>query len=60
MFDARVEGQLAPDRLDVWARVGKNAASSTAPVSDGVLDLDLLSVVDNALISAIEVLPATP
>jgi hypothetical protein len=62
VFDARVEGQLAADNLDVWARVGKNAALAvtiTVPVSDGVLDVDLLSVVDNAMISAIEVLPVT-
>ena len=61
MFDVRVEGGLVINNLDIWATAGKNTAltrSFAVDVSDGVLDVDFISVVDSASISAIEITPA--
>lgn len=60
VFDVTVEGALAIDNLDIWAAVGANAAlirTLQATVTDGTLNIGFVSVVDNAKVSAIEVLP---
>jgi hypothetical protein len=56
-----VEGQLRLDNYDIVADVGSTTAvvkSYTVQVGDGKVDIDLDSVVDQAKISAIEVVPA--
>lgn len=61
VFDVSVEGQLRLDNYDIVADVGSATAvvkSYTVQVTDGKVDIDLDSVVDQAKISAIEVLPA--
>ena len=64
MFDVSLEDQLVLDDFDIYAQaVGKNIAFertfnvsvSDVSVSDGSLDLDFLSSVDLAKISAIEI-----
>ncbi len=60
VFDVRVEGSLAVNDLDIFSRVGQNAAlrqSVSTVVSDGRLTLEFISVVDAAKISAIELIP---
>uniref|UniRef100_A0ACD5H4R3 Malectin n=1 Tax=Desertifilum tharense IPPAS B-1220 TaxID=1781255 RepID=A0ACD5H4R3_9CYAN len=69
VFDIKVENSLAVSNLDIFASSknaffpGKNSALvQTVPgvfVSDGVLNIDLAASVDNAKISAIEVVPLT-
>ena len=61
LFDVRTEGSLAIDNLDLASVAGKNVAytqATTVAVSDGALDIDFLTEVDNAKISAIELVPA--
>ncbi|HYH72083.1 MAG TPA: putative Ig domain-containing protein [Nocardioides sp.] len=61
IFDVALEGQLRLDNYDIVADVGSATAvvkSYTVQVTDGKVDVDLDSVVDQAKISAIEVLPA--
>ncbi len=64
IFDIAIENQQKIDNLDIYARVGKDAAlnmaigiQSTAQilVSDGHLDISFTASKDNAKISAIEV-----
>ena len=60
VFDARVEGRTAVDDLDLVATVGGNVAYDVAydvDVTGGVLDIDLVSSVENAKLSAILVEP---
>lgn len=62
VFDVSVEGQLVIDNLDIWAVVGANTALSRTvqtSVTDGVLNLSFISVIDNAKVSAIEVNPSS-
>ena len=57
IIDVFAEGILKINDLDIWSLVGKNAAySATFPVtvSDGVLSLQFVGVVQNAKVSAIE------
>ncbi len=61
VFDVKAEGQLVIDDLDIWSLVGANAALSKTfevGVSDGVLNLDFLSQIDNAKVSSIKVIPS--
>ncbi|WP_432479592.1 putative Ig domain-containing protein [Nocardioides sp. GXQ0305] len=61
VFDVAVEGTLRIDNYDIFADVGAAAAtvkSYSVDVTDGKVDIDLTSVVDQAKISAIEVVPA--
>jgi hypothetical protein len=54
-----VQGQLRVDDLDIFSRVGVNAAlviSLPVTVSDGQLNLTFAHGVENPKISAIEVL----
>ncbi|MDZ5662512.1 putative Ig domain-containing protein [Nocardioides sp. S-58] len=60
-FDVAVEGQLRLDNYDIVADVGSATAAVktyTVQVTDGKVDVDLDSVVNQAKISAIEVVPA--
>ncbi|MEB3310438.1 MAG: malectin domain-containing carbohydrate-binding protein [Snowella sp.] len=61
VFDVQAENQLFIDSLDIWSEVGANTALTKifeVGVSDGVLNLDFISEIDNAKISAIEVMPS--
>lgn len=58
IFDVEIEGSLVLDDYDIYADVGQNVAvmkSFDATVSDGNLDIDFTTVIDNAKISAIEI-----
>ena len=60
VFDITAEGALAIDNLDIYGQVGANTALiRTIPVSvsDGVLNLGFLAEVNNAKVSAIEIIP---
>ena len=60
IFDVAAEGKLVLDDLDIWSEVGKNAALTkqlSIEVTDGMLNLDFLTVVDQAKVSAIRVKP---
>lgn len=60
VFDVRVEGQSAVDDLDLIATAGDNVAYDVTymvDVTGGVLDVDLVSSVENAKISAIFAAP---
>ncbi len=59
VFDVEIEGALVLDDYDIFADVGMNVAvlkSFDTTVVDGILDIDLTTVVDNAKISAIEII----
>ena len=59
VFDVWIEGKRVIQNLDIFARVGKNRAHDvTLPVSvtDGVLNIEFRSLVDNAKVSAIHVM----
>ena len=61
IFDVLVEGELRVNHLDIWATVGALAPLViTVPVSvtDGALNVQFVTVVNNAQVNAIEVLPA--
>ena len=64
VFDVSAEGALKLDDFDIYAAAGgKNQQlqkSFQVEVTDGFLNLDLNASVDNAKLSAIEVLKATP
>jgi len=58
VFDVIAEGNLIADDLDIYAQVGGNAAlsiSDNVGVTDGVLNIDLVGVVEKPKISSIEV-----
>ncbi len=59
LFDVKAEGKLILDDLDIFSAAGgKNIAYDvTVPVavSDGILNLDFITVKDNAKISAIQI-----
>ena len=63
VFDVKAEGGLVVDDLDVWkAAGGQNVAKDVVvpvTVKDGVLNLQFISSVDNALVSGIQVTPAS-
>ena len=59
VFNVKVEGQTAIQNLDIWSQVGKNTALTKAiqtVVTDGVLNIDFSSTVDNAEITSMEIL----
>lgn len=61
VFDVSAEGNRILDNFDIAARAGgKQATVSTfaLTIKDGRLDLDFRSVVDNAIISGIELSPS--
>lgn len=59
VFDVLMEGQPALDGLDLFAEAGRRTAYVSPPlpvtVTDGTLDLRFVGVVNQALVSAIEV-----
>ncbi|MEQ9626250.1 malectin domain-containing carbohydrate-binding protein, partial [Coleofasciculus chthonoplastes] len=58
VFDVMAEGNLIADDLDIYAQVGGNAAlriSDNVGVTDGILNIDLVGVVEKPKISSIEV-----
>jgi hypothetical protein len=58
VFDVTAEGQLIIDNLDIWAQVGANNAltrTTQLSVTDGTLNLSFINGVDNAKLSAIEI-----
>jgi N-acetylneuraminic acid mutarotase len=58
VFDVLVGGAVAVDNLDIWAQVGALTPlviTVPATVSDGVLTLQFVNVVNNAKLSAVEV-----
>jgi|GEM_PF-426534 len=60
LFDVEIEGSQVLDDYDIFATAGFRTAvieTFTASVSDGNLDIEFINVVDNAKISAIEILP---
>ena len=61
VFDVKAEGQLILNNLDIWSEVGVNAALTKLieiGVSDGVLNLEFITEIDNAKISSIHVFPS--
>lgn len=60
-FDVLLEGQEAVSNLDVFGQVGRNSAydlTRTVAVTDGQLNIQLRTDVDNAKLSALVVRPA--
>lgn len=56
VFDVVVEGRTVAEDLDLFSEVGGNAEyvlTVDATVTDGILDIDFFSVVQNAKISAV-------
>ncbi len=61
LFDVKAENKLILDNFDVYAAAGKYAAvdrTFEVKVSDGRLDLEFISVKDNATVRGIEIAPA--
>jgi len=61
VFDVKAEGQLVLNNLDIWSEVGVNTALTKLieiGVSDGVLNLEFITEIDNAKISSIHVFPS--
>ena len=63
LFDVKAENKLILDNFDVYAAAGgKNAAvdrTFQVAVTDGKLDLDFVSVKDNAKVNGIEISPSS-
>jgi len=59
LMDVRVEGALAFDDLDLFVEVGRQEAYDSpalmVDVADGVLEIEFEGVLNNALVSAVEV-----
>ena len=58
VFDVIAEGNVIANDLDIYAQVGGNAAltiSNNVGVTDGILNIDLVGVVEKPKISSIEV-----
>ena len=59
IFNVSIEGVEVSSKLDIWEKVGKNAAyqeTHRVTLSDGILNIVFSKVVDNSKISAIKVL----
>ena len=62
VFSVAIGGKTVVSNLDIFAKVGKNAAYDVvvpATVTNGVLSISFTSQVNNAKVSAIKVAPAT-
>ena len=62
-FNVSMQGTQVITNLDIYAKVGKNAAydvSVPVSVSNGTLNIKFTTVVDNAQVNAILITPATP
>jgi arabinoxylan arabinofuranohydrolase len=58
VFDVFIEGVKVSANLDIWPKVGKNAAyneTHVVKVSDGELNISFTTIKDNAKISAIKI-----
>ncbi len=58
VFDVIIEGVKVASSLDVYAKVGKNVAyneTHSVTLTDGELNIEFASIVDNANISAIKI-----
>lgn len=56
VFNVTIENTMLISNLDIWSKAGKNAAyqeTHEVTVSDGYLNINFSSVVDNAKVSAI-------
>ncbi len=60
VFDVSIEGVKVSASLDIWMKVGKNAAYNVVKVSDGELTISFTTIKDNSKISAIIVTEAAP
>jgi hypothetical protein len=64
VFDVRIEGATVLSQFDTWSEAGgvNRAIVREFPltVSDGAATIDFIRQVENAKISAIEIIPATP
>ena len=64
VFDVQLEGTTVLSQFDIWREAGgiNTAIVREFPVTinDGTITLDFIRQVENAKISAIEILPATP
>ncbi len=63
IFSVFAEGGLALNRVDIFGQVGSNTRldlSFPATVTDGVLDLNFVTHVDNAMVNAIVITTAPP
>src|SRR5208283_4764580 len=63
IFNVSMQGTPVISNLDIYAKVGKNAAYDvTKPVSvtNGTLNINFTTVVDNAKVSAIEITGGAP
>ena len=63
VFNASVEGQQFLDDYDIYADVGPETGvmkSTTVAPTDGTIDIELTTEVDNAKISAVEIVPSEP
>jgi hypothetical protein len=61
VFDVRMEGNLVINDLDIYAQVGHDARydeTHAVDVTDGVLNIQLISVKNNAKICAIDIKPS--
>ena len=62
VFDVRAEGMVALENYDIFKEAGgKNIAvdeTFSVTVKDGMLNLDFLTEIDNAKVSAIDISPA--
>ena len=62
VFNVELEGSLALSSIDVYAEAGANAAlthTAMTPVTDGVLNVRFVHVVENPFVNAIEITAAT-
>ncbi|QIO24603.1 malectin domain-containing carbohydrate-binding protein [Haloarcula sp. JP-L23] len=62
-FDVTIEGEQVLNNYDIYADVGHDVGtmkSYTVTPSDGTLDVDFITEVDNAKISAVEIVPTEP
>ncbi|MFC6873728.1 malectin domain-containing carbohydrate-binding protein [Halobellus marinus] len=62
-FDVAVEGETVLNDYDIYADVGHDVGtmkSVTVTPSDGTIDVDLTTEIDNAKISAIEIVQSEP
>ena len=61
LFDVQLEGSTVLSNFDVWTEAGGAdkaiVREFTVPISDGVVNIDFLKRVENAKISAIEIVP---
>lgn len=64
VFDVTVEGNLELDDLDIFSEVGGGAALieelTNIAVNDGTLTLEFVASANNAILNAIEIVPAAP